>query len=121
MEPSWPEFMASSIGMISPRRTSPTMMRCGLCRSACAIRSCSETEPAPSELASLASNAITSGCCSRSCRYSSYSDSSVAIRSLGWISLASARSSVVFPAFTPPVTMRLHRLRTAAARNAAVT
>ena len=43
----------------------------------------------------------------------------MATRSPGGISLASARSMVVLPAFTPPVTMMLHRLRTAAARNAA--
>ena len=62
IEPSWPEFIASSIGMISPRLTSPTRIRRGLCRSACAIRSCRLMPPAPSEFASRASNAITSGC-----------------------------------------------------------
>ena len=119
IEPSWPEFMASSIGMISLRRTSPTRMRCGLCRSACAIRSCSEMAPTPSEFGSLASNAITSGCCALPCRNSSYSVSRVAIRSPGPISEASPRSSVVLPAFTPPVTMMLQRLFTAAARKLA--
>ena len=43
----------------------------------------------------------------------------LATRSPGGISEASPRSSVVLPAFTPPVTMMLHRLLTAAARKLA--
>jgi hypothetical protein len=39
----------------------------------------------------------------------------------GWSNVVRAAISAVFPAFTPPVTMMLHRLRTAAARNVAVT
>ena len=54
--------------MISPRLTSPTMMRRGLWRSACAIRSCSVISPTPSEFGSRASNAMTSGCWRISCR-----------------------------------------------------
>jgi hypothetical protein len=39
----------------------------------------------------------------------------------GWSNVVRAGISAVFPAFTPPVTMMLHRPRTTAARNAAVT
>jgi hypothetical protein len=39
----------------------------------------------------------------------------------GWSNVVRAVTSEVFPAFTPPVTMMLHRLRTAAAMSAAVT
>ena len=38
-----------------------------------------------------------------------------------WSNVARAAISEVFPAFTPPVTVMLHRPRTTAARNAAVT
>jgi hypothetical protein len=75
--------------------------------------------PTPSEFGSRASNAITSGCCVVPCRNSSYSDSRVATRSPGGISAARPRSSVVLPAFTPPVTTMLQRHRTAAARKLA--
>jgi hypothetical protein len=39
----------------------------------------------------------------------------------GWSNVLRRVICEVFPAFTPPVTMMLHRPRIAAARNAAVT
>jgi len=39
----------------------------------------------------------------------------------GWSNVVSVVICEVFPALTPPVTMMLQRLRTAAARNATVT
>ena len=76
-----------------------------------------EIPPWPSELGSRSSNATTFGCRSgNSSSPSSSARSTVISRSCGGISLASARSSVVFPALVDPAIMMFLRAATAAAR-----
>ena len=100
------------------------MIRRRFMRSASTTRSLSDTTPAcrpeasRSALPSRASMATTRGCRSRSsCKWSSYSRSIVAKRSIGGNSLARVLTRVVLPAFCRPVTTMFLPARTAARRN----
>ena len=120
-EPSLPWLIALSIVTISSPSTSPTMTRLGFIRSERRTSSPIEIRPRPSEFGSRSSNATTFGCRSGySSRPSSSARSTVISRSCGPISLARARSSVVFPAFVEPAIMMFLRASTVADRNAAM-
>jgi len=119
-EPSLPWLIALSMVTISSPRTSPTMTRLGFIRSERRTSSAIEIRPWPSELGSRSSNATTLGCRSgNSSSPSSIARSTVISRSCGGISLASARSIVVFPALVEPAIIMFLRATTAARMNAA--
>ena len=116
-EPSLPWLIALSMVTISSPSTSPTITRQGFIRSERRTSSAMLIPPWPSELGSRSSNATTFGCRSWNwSRPSSSARSTVMSRSCGGISLASARSSVVFPAFVAPAIMMFFRAATAAAQ-----
>ena len=117
-EPSLPWVIAFSMVTISSPSTSPTMTRLGFIRSDRRTRSAMEIAPWPSLFGSRSSNATTFGCSSgKWSRPSSRARSTVISRSSAGIWLASARSSVVFPALVAPAIMMFLRAATAAARN----
>ena len=119
-EPSLPWLIALSIVTISSPSTSPTITRLGFIRSDRRTSSDIWMAPCPSELGRRSSNATTLGCrSSNSPRPSSRARSTVTSRSTGSISLASARSRVVFPALVAPAIMMFFRAATAADRKPA--
>ena len=120
IDPSLPWLMAFSIGTTSLPRTSPTMTRSGVIRSAHRTSSARVISPSPSMLASRDCIATTSGWAAVSqSRHSSRLSSMVISRSRGGIAEASARSRVVLPTAVPPETRMFLRALTTAARNAA--
>ena len=120
IDPSLPWHMALSIGMTSLPRTSPTITRSGVIRSAHRTSSARVISPSPSVLGSRLCIATTSGwAASSQSRHSSRLSSMVISRSPGGIALASARSRVVLPTEVPPETRMFLRALTSAARNAA--
>ena len=114
-EPSWPVFIAESMSMVSPPRTSPTMMRSGRMRSALRTRSRIVTDPLPSTLGGRDSRRMTCDCWSES----SAASSMVTMRSRSGMNDDSELSSVVLPEPVPPETRTLRRARTQAASRSA--
>lgn len=124
IEPPSPLVMTRSIGTTSPERTSPTMIRDSVIRSAAGMRSPIVSSPAirpstRSPLPSRASIGTTWRRWPRVCSQSSNSDSRVPIRSSGGISAAIARSRLVLPTPWVPVIITFFRARIAEARKAA--
>ncbi len=124
IEPPSPFVITRSIGTTSAERTSPTMIRERVIRSAAGISSPIVSSPAerPSTRSPLPSRASIGTTCfrwPRVCSQSSNSDSRVPIRSSGGISAAIARSRLVLPTPCVPVTITFFLARIAEARKAA--
>ena len=112
IEPSWPVFMACSMSMASPPRTSPRMIRSGRMRSAFFTKSRMVISPWPSRFGGRVSRRTTCGCCS----CSSAASSMVTTRSPLSISCESAFNSVVLPEPVPPE-IRIEQRQRAAMRS----
>ncbi|GAA3116489.1 hypothetical protein GCM10010466_04420 [Planomonospora alba] len=116
-DPSLPWVIALSMVTISSPRTSPTITREGFMRRERRTSSAMLISPWPSELGNRCSKATTFGWSSGNwSRPSSSARSTVMSRSVGGISLASARSRVVFPALVEPAIMMFFLAATAADR-----
>ena len=115
-DPSWPVFIAWSMSMVSPPRTSPTMIRSGRMRSALRTSSRMVTAPRPSTFAGRDSSRTTWPCW----RDSSAASSMVTIRSWSGIMPDSAFRNVVLPEPVPPDTTMFSRARTHAPSRLAV-
>ena len=114
-EPSWPVFIAWSMSRVSGPRTSPTMIRSGLMRSALRTSSRIRTSPEPSMFGGLDSSVITCSCWS----WSSAASSIVTMRSSPGTNADIAFSSVVLPVPVPPEMRMLSLPLTHDARNCA--